>query len=173
MNPNNWLTVVSFCIIATLLSVSYGWLVKYEKLSFNPLIPFNDFQWKFLKIWVNIALVLGVIIPIIMLIRFWNEPILRIFFSYYLLVVFIQLASENVFSRTLCKSVLVIIGTLYTGFRIWQLWTGLHLLTYPQLWLILLWLVFLFWIANMIMLITFAIPKILPQSNVYNVGNKS
>ena len=67
----------------------------------------------------------------------------------------------------LCKSVLVIIGTLYTGFRIWQLWSGLHLVTYSQPWLGLLWLVFIFWVANMIMLTTIAIPSILPQSDGY------
>ena len=172
MNPNNWVTVFSFCIIATLLSVGYGWLVKYEKLPFNSAIAFSDAQWQFLKIWVKIALVLGVIIPVTMLIVFWNESVLQIFFGYYLLVVVIQLASENILSRTLCKSVLVIIGTLYTGFRIWQLWIGLHLITYPQPWLILLWLVFLFWVANMIMLTTVAIPSILPQSDDYSLGGE-
>ena len=172
MNPNSLVTVVSFCIIATLLSVIYGWLVKYEKLPFNSVMAFNDAQWYFLKVWVKIALALGLVIPVIMLTVFWNESIVRIFFSCYLFALVIQLISETVFSRALCKSVVVIIGTLYTGFRIWQLWIGLHLISYPQPWLVLFWLVFLFWVANMIMLITIAIPKILPQSNDYSVGEK-
>jgi hypothetical protein len=172
MNPNNWFTVISFCAIATLISVSYGWLVKKEKLPFNSVMAFNDAQWQFMKVWVNVALLLGVIVPVVMLIVFWNESILRIFFSYYLLVVVVQLASEIGFSRTLCKSVVVIIGTLYTGFRIWQLWTGLYLVTYPQPWLILLWLVFLFWVANMIMLTTMGIPSIIPLSNGHSLGGK-
>jgi hypothetical protein len=172
MNPNNWLIVFYFIAIATCLSLSYGWLVKYEKLPFNSIVNFNDAQWQFLKIWVKVALLLGVIVPVIFLIIFWNELILRQFFSYYLLVVVVQLASESSFSRILCQSVVVIIGTLYTGFRIWQLWFGLHLVTYPQPWLVLLWLVFLYWVANIIMLFTIAIPNILPQTNRGGVGDR-
>ena len=107
--------------IATILSLSYGWLVKKEKLPLRSVMAFNDAQWQFIKVWVNIALLLGVILPVVMLVVFWNESIIRTFFSYYLVAVVVQLASEISLSRTLCKSVVVIIGTLYTGFRIWQL----------------------------------------------------
>ena len=71
----------------------------------------------------------------------------------------------------LYKSVVVIIGTLYTGFRIWQLWLGLNLMVYPQLWW-LLWLILLFWIANMIMLTVMAIPSIFPRSGYSLDGEK-
>jgi hypothetical protein len=171
MNPNNWLTVWCFLAIATSLSVSYGWLVKKEKLPFNSVIAFNDAQWQFLKIWVNIAGVLGVLIPVILLIVLRNSPEIREFLNFYLLVVVIQLISESVFSRILCKSVVVIVGTLYTGFRIWQLQSALPLFSYFQPWLSLLWLVLIFWIANMIMLTTMAIPCILPPLNNYNSSN--
>lgn len=171
MNPNNWFTVFSFCAIATLLSISYGWLVTTKKLPFNSIMAYNDAQLKFIKIWVNVALVIGVIIPVMMWIVFWDTPILRQFFSCYLLAVVVQLACETSFSRTFCKSVVVIIGTLYTGFRIWQLWSGLQLVTYSEPWLGLLWLVLLFWVANMIMLTTMAIPSILPQSDSYSFSD--
>ena len=170
MNPNNWLIVFSFCAIATFLSVSYGWLVKKGKLPFKSEMGFSDAQWQFIKVWVNVALILGVILPVVMLIVFWDKSILRVFFSCYLLAVVVQLGSEISFSRIFCKSVVVIIGTLYTGFRIWQLWSGLHLITYRMPWLGLLWLVFLFWVANMIMLITMAIPSILPKLDSYSFG---
>ncbi len=167
MNPNNWFTVFSFIALATILSLSYGWLVKKEKLPFNSVMAFNDAQWEFIKVWVNVALLLGVILPLVMLLVFWDELILRTFFSCYLVAVVVQLASEITLSRTLCKSVVVIIGTLYTGFRIWQLWEGLNLISYSQPWLALLWLVLLFWVANMIMLTVMAIPSILSQSDGY------
>lgn len=170
MNPNNWFAVFPFCAIATLLSVSYGWLVKKGKLPFNSVMAFNDREFQFIKVWAKVALLLGVILPIVMWVAFWNTPIVRVFFSYYLFAVAVQLASEIGLSRTLCKSVVVIIGTLYTGFRIWQLWSGLHLATYPQPWLGLLWLVLLFWVANIIMLTTMAIPSILPQLDGYSLG---
>ncbi|MGF1588186.1 MAG: hypothetical protein ACFCU7_02900 [Pleurocapsa sp.] len=172
MNPHNWLTVCLFCAIATLLSVIYGWLVKKGKLPFKSVMAFSDDQLQFMKVWVGVAVLLGVILPVIMWVFFWDRPVLRIFFSCYLLAVVVQLASETSFSRTLCKSVVVIIGTLYTGFRIWQLWSGLHLIIYPQPWLALLWLVFLFWVANMIMLTTMAIPSIFPKSDGCSFGSK-
>lgn len=172
MNPNNWFSVFSFCAIATLLSINYGWLVKKGKLPFNSIMAFNDAQLQFIKVWVNVALVIGVIIPVILGIVFWNTLILRQFFSCYLLAVVVQLACENTFSRTFCQSSVVIIGTLYTGFRIWQLWSGLQLATYSQPWLGLLWLVLLFWIANMIMLTTMAIPSILPKPDSYNFSDE-
>ena len=169
MNPNNWYTAWSFIAIATLLSISCGWSIKSDRLGIKSTLPFGDRQLNFIKVWVNVALLIGVIIPLIMLVVFWNQPTARQFFSCYLLVVAVQLGCETVFSRILCKSIVVIIGTLYTGFRIWQLWAGLQLTTYSQPWLSLLWLVFLFWVANMIMLSTLAIPSILSK-NEYKQG---
>ena len=167
MNPNSLPIIFLFIAIATILSFGYGRLVKQERLPFNSVMAFNDTQWQFMKVWVNIALLLGVILPSILWIFFWDIATLRNFFSCYLFVVAVQLICETYFSRLLCKSVVVIIGTLYTGFRIWQLWTGLQFYSYSQPWLSLYWLVVFFWIANMIMLTTMAIPSILPKTNRY------
>ncbi|MEM7593698.1 MAG: hypothetical protein AAF383_19670 [Cyanobacteria bacterium P01_A01_bin.83] len=167
MNPNNWFTTLFICALITIISVSYGWLVQQQILPFRSVMAFSNAQQQFIKVWASIAVLIGIIIPAVMLIVFWDRSMLRNFFSCYLVAVFIQLLSEIILSRTLCKSVVVIIGTLYTGFRIWQLWLGLHLITYSQPWLSLLYLVFFFWVANMIMLTTMAIPSILPQSDDY------
>ena len=170
MNPsqtliaNRWLTVFLFIAIATLLSALVGWLVKKRALPLKPMMAFSSLQWQFMRVWVKVALGVGVILPLVMLVAFWDRPLPRQFFSCYLLAVAVQLASEASFSRLLSKSVVVIIGTLYTGFRIWQLWEGLHLVAYPMLWLGLLWLVLLFWVANLIMLVFMAIPSIFPPS---------
>ena len=169
MNPNNWYTAWSFIAIATLLSIICGLSIKSERLPIESTLPFSDRQVKFMKVWVNVALLIGVIIPIVMLVAFWDRPTARQFFSCYLLVVAVQLVCERVFSRILCESIVVIIGTLYTGFRIWQLSEGLQLTSYSQPWLSLLWLVFLFWIANMIMLTTLAFPTIISK-NEYEQG---
>lgn len=170
MNPshaliaNRWLTVFLFVAIATLLSALVGWLIKKGALPLLPMMNFNSIQLQFMRVWVKVALVIGVILPFVMLVAFWDESIPRQFFSCYLFAVAVQLASEASFSRWLCKSVVVIIGTLYTGWRIWQLWEGLHLFPYPMLPLSLLWLVLLFWVANLIMLVFMAIPSIFPPS---------
>ena len=118
MNPNNWFTVFSFCAIATLLSVSYGWLVKKGKLPFNSVMAYTDAQFQFIKVWINFALLFGIIIPIVISIAIWDTPIVRVFFSYYLFAAIVQLASERILNRTLYKSAVVISRTLYTGFRI-------------------------------------------------------
>ena len=170
MNPsqaliaNRWLTVFLFIAIATLLSALVGWLVKKGALPLLPMMAFSSVQWQFMRVWVKVALIVGVILPSVMLVAFWDKSIPRQCFSCYLLAVAVQLACEASFSRWLCKSVVVIIGTLYTGFRIWQLWENLHLVAYPMLPLSLLWLVLLFWVANLIMLVSMAFPSIFPQS---------
>lgn len=166
---NSWFTVFLFIAIATLLSTLVGWLVKKEALPLKSMMAFSSAQWQFMRIWVKVALIVGVILPLVMLVAFWDEPIPRQFFGCYLLAVAVQLACEVSFSRLLSKSVVVIIGTLYTGFRIWQLWEGLHLVAYPLFWLVLLWLVLLFWVANLIMLVTMAFPSIFPESKENSV----
>ena len=172
MNPNNWFTVLYFCAIATLLSASYGWLVKQEKLPFNLVMAYTDAQFKFIKAWINVALLLGIIIPIVIWIALWDITSVRTFFHYYLFAVAVQLASERILNLTLCTSAVVISGTLYTGFRIWQLWSGLHSSAYQQPWLLLFWSVLLFWVANMIMLITVAIPSIFPKSDGFSLSKE-
>ena len=164
MNPNNWFTVSTFIIMATVLSTGFGLLVQQERLPVRSLMAFGDRQWQFMKVWVNVALLIGIILPLIMAIAFWQTPGISQFFACYLLAVAVQLGCEIGLSRILCKSVVVVIGTLYTVFRIWQLGAGLTLIGDRQPWLGLLWLVLLFWIANLIMLITLAIPSILPDA---------
>mgnify|MGYP001804280352 CR=1 FL=1 len=163
MNPNDWQIVVSFLVFATLLSVGVGWLIKKAALPLKPMMAYSETQLQFIKVWVNIALLIGVIIPLVMLITFWGQPIQNQFFSYYLIVVFVQLTGEIVLSRWLCKSVVVIVGTIYTVFRIWQLWSDIHGATYSQPRLSLLWQDWIFWVANIIMMLTMAFPSILEE----------
>ena len=169
MNPNNWFTVGTFIVIATLLSMAFGWSVKQDRLPFKAVMAFSDRQWQFMQVWVKVALLIGIVIPAVMSLFFWHTPVLDRFFACYLLAVVVQLGCEIGLSRILCKSVVVIIGTLYTGFRIWQLGAGLELMGDRQPWLGLLWLVLLFWVANLVMLITLGIPSILPDEGEGNL----
>ena len=169
MNPN-WFTAGTFIVIATLLSTAFGQLVKQNQLPFRSIMAFSDRQWQFMKVWVNVALLIGIIIPVVMLLVFWHTPAVNQFFACYLLVIVVQLGSEIAFSRLWCKSVVVIVGTLYTGFRIWQLTAGLALMGDRQPWLGLLWLVLWFWVANLVMLITLAIPSILSDEVEGDLG---
>jgi hypothetical protein len=161
---NSSLTVLSFLAIATLLNSGVGWLAKTKNLPLRDVMAFSERQWQFMRVWVKIALGIGVIVPLVMLIILWDTPVVRQFLGSYLGVVAVQLVCEVSFSRWFVKSIVVIIGTIYTSFRLWQLWEGLHLTNYTQLELGLLWLVMLFWVANLIMLLFMAIPSILVKS---------
>lgn len=162
---NSGMISIFFIVIATFLSVAMGGLVKVGKLPLREMMAFGDRQWQFLRFWVKVALGIGAIVPLILLIILWNEPNVRQFLLVYLAVLIVQLVSEASLSRWLVPSVVVPIGTLYTIFRIWQLWEGLQIIDYPQPWLGLLWLVLLFWIANIIMLIFMAIPSLFPETD--------
>lgn len=149
-----------FIIFATVVCVGIGWLIQKQLIPFRTEIGFNRWQLTYLKVWVQVALVAGVIFPIVLLFVFWNDALSRQFLLLYLLAVVIQLITEATFSRWLCSSIVVFIGAIYTLFRIEQVWVGIHLSIYPQPWLTILWLIFLFWVANLIMLVFMAFPSI-------------
>ncbi len=78
-----------------------------------------------------------------------------------------QIFTEGVVRRVWIPSLVVLIGTIYTAFRVWQLWQGLKLAKKAQLNRIsyqlingLLLLLLLFWSSNLIMLLTVAWPGI-------------
>lgn len=161
----NGLTLISFLGIATFLSMGIGWSVKTGRLPLRAMMAFSDRQWQFLRVWVKVALGIGAIVPLIIFMALWHELSVRQFLLGYLAVLVVQLASEASFSRWIVPSVVVPIGTIYTSFRIWQLWEGLHLIDDTQPWLGLLWMILLFWIANLIMLLFMAIPSLIPDSD--------
>lgn len=161
---NHGLTLVSFLVIATLLSMGLGWSIKVGNLPLRTVMAYSERESQFIQVWVKIALLIGVIVPFVMLITLWDQLIVRQFLGSYLGVVAVQLACEVSFSRWFVKSIVVIIGTIYTIFRLWQLWEGLHLTKYAQPELGLLWLILLFWVGNLIMLFFMAIPSIVPES---------
>jgi hypothetical protein len=162
---NNTLTIASFLTGATLSSTGIGWLVKTGNLPLKTMMTYTEGQLQFIRVWAKIALVIGIILPFVLLITLWSNSIVRQFLVSYIVVVIVQLVCEASFSRWLVKSVVVVIGTIYTIFRLWQVWEGLHLTSYGQPELGLLWLVMSFWIANIIMLVFMAIPSILPDKN--------
>ena len=166
MNPNNLFVTSIFIAIATVFSIGFGWLVQQEYLPLRKMMDFGNRQWQFIKAWVKIALMLGIVVPVVLSLIYWQTVAVRQILIAYLVAIAIQLISERVLSQWLCGSVVVAIGTIYTAFRIWQLTSGLQLI--DRSWLSLLWLVLLFWIANLIMLITFAIPAIIlkPETDV-------
>lgn len=156
MTVNNGLIITLFVLVTTSLAVGYGFGVKAQYLPFTTEIGFSDRQWQFLRWWVKLALIAGVLLPIALFVQAWGQPSLLMFWGSYLLVVAVQLISEFVFSKWLVSSIVVPIGFFYTIFRLWQLLNGFTHLSLSPLAIG----VVLFWIANLAMLIILAIPTI-------------
>ncbi|MEA5567817.1 hypothetical protein [Anabaena sp. UHCC 0399] len=168
MTVNNGLILTLFILIATSLSLGYGFGVKARRLPFTTEIGFTQKQWQFLRWWVKLALVTGVLLPICLLALDWRQTPSWVFWGSYLLVVTVQLISESVFSKWLVPSVVVPIGFFYTAFRLWQLLNGFTQLTFSYLTLLGFGIVVLFWFANLIMLMVMAIPTIFMGSQSFS-----
>ncbi|MDZ7961076.1 MAG: hypothetical protein RMY34_24885 [Aulosira sp. DedQUE10] len=164
MTVNNGLILTLFILITTSLALGYGFGVKARRLPFTAEIGFNQKQLQFLRWWVKLALVAGVLLPMCLLALAWRQPSSWVFWGSYLLIVVVQLISERAFSRWLVPSVVVPIGFFYTAFRLWQLLDGFTQLTFSYLTLVGFGIVVLFWVANLVMLIVMAIPTIFVDS---------
>ncbi|MBD2536191.1 hypothetical protein H6G97_45585 [Nostoc flagelliforme FACHB-838] len=164
MTVNNGSILTLFILIITLLALAYGFGVKARRLPFTAEIGFNQQQWQFLRWWVKLALVAGVLLPMCLLALSWKQPSSWVFWASYLLIVAVQLISEHIFSRFLVPSIVVPIGFFYTAFRLWQLLDGFTQLTFSYLTLVGFGVVVLFWVANLIMLMVMAIPTIFKGS---------
>lgn len=160
MAANNGLVITLFILVATSLAMGYGFGIKAQRLPFSAEIGFSQQQWSFLRGWVKLALVAGVLLPIVLCIQAWEHPTSLTFWGSYLLVVAVQLISERLFSQWLVSSVVVPIGFCYTAFRLWQLQDGFIQLSLSRLALVGFLAVCLFWTANLVMLMTLAIPTI-------------
>ncbi|MGP1383060.1 MAG: hypothetical protein ACTS2F_05830 [Thainema sp.] len=165
---DNGLVIALFIAIATSIAIGYGYGVKTQRLPFSAEIGFNDKQGAFLKAWVKLASVLGVLVPLALWIQARQQPAALSFWSSYVLVVVVQLLSESTFSRWLVASVVVPIGFCYTAFRLWQLFDGFNQLSLSHLELLGFTSIVLFWLANLMMLLTIAIPTIYQKQTVQN-----
>lgn len=160
MAVNNGLITTLFILVATSLAVGYGFGLKAQRFPFTAEIALSEQQGQFLRWWVKLALVAGVLLPIFLLVQAWGQPSTLRFWGSYLLVVAVQLISEQMFSRWLVRSIVVPIGFLYTIFRLWQLLDGFTQLSLPRSTLVGFSGVVLFWAANLAMLMIVAIPTI-------------
>ncbi|MEG4119238.1 hypothetical protein QUA43_17410 [Microcoleus sp. N9_B4] len=158
----DWKTILSFIIGATLLTLLSGWLMAANLLQIQTQIAYSEAELGFVKIWIQIAIVIGLLLPVIAFLVWIHNPNMRTIFGGYLLVMVIQIVTEQICSRIFSPSLLLIIGTIYTTFRIWQLTVAKQkfLTVNPQngnvnfyIAYCLLWLMLVFWSANLIFLL--------------------
>lgn len=168
-DPFNWKTTISFLSLATLLILVISWLTISGVLPIEVVIDYSSSQFQFIRVWVMIAIFVGILLPGVAFLIWLPHPTPRRILGFYLLVLIIQIVTEQVLSGVLFSSIVVTIGTIYTAFRLWQLWQGQKLLAtdtqtvvpYQKLLEVLLWLILLFWLSNLVMLLVLPWPIIL------------
>lgn len=161
-------TAFIFVVLATLVTVVVGWLISIGVLPISKVINYSDADLRFIRVWSWLAIAIGLILPTIAFVLWFKYPEPRKIFGFYLLVLVIQLVTEEIVSSVRLRSFVVIIGTLYTAFRVWQLWQEQQFIKtthfyQPNSRLIssILSLLLLFWSSNLIMLLTLCWPSIL------------
>ena len=152
-----WKTTLSFIAAATLLILLSGWLLQANLLPIQPTLSYTVQKRSFVQLWFRLAISLGFILPGAAFLVGIRRQKVRIIFGFYLLVLIVQVATELTLIQIFPSSLMVIIGTIYTTFRVWQLWQGQRLAqngsAYNQFIQGLLWLLLLFWSANIVVLL--------------------
>lgn len=116
-----------FLVLATSFLVFVGWVWRESK-------PFTLPQplptW--FKAWLSVVLVLGVLLPLIALILWgvcWGKTSVVLALVPYFLMLGFQIISESVTLNQFQSCVWVMIPCLYLPYRIWQLYSGITLLS--------------------------------------------
>jgi hypothetical protein len=162
-----WRTLLIFVILATLIMMCIGWLISGELLPIRQTIEHSEARLKFIQVWMQLAIAIGLVLPTIAFIAWFRHLEVRKIFGFYLLLIAIQIVTEQIVSEVWLSSLVVVTGMLYTVFRVWQLWQSLQLIRTTQrrsqyrLVSSVLWLLLLFWSSNLIVLFTVALPSVL------------
>jgi hypothetical protein len=162
-----WRTLLAFVVIATLIMMLVGWLTSNRLLPIRQTIEYSEVELNFIKGWMQLAIAIGLVLPTIAFITWFKRPEIRKIFGFYLLLIVIQIATEQIISEFWLSSLVVVTGTLYTAFRVWQLWQSLQLIRTSQdrsqyrLISSVLWLLLFFWSSNLIVLFAIAWPSVL------------
>jgi hypothetical protein len=154
-----WKITLSFVVSATLLTLAVGWLITTGAIPIQKTIQFSDAERAFMQVWMGLAIAIGLILPGVAWLIGFKYPQLRKILGSYLSVLIVQIITEQIFSSVVFPSLVVVIGTIYTTFRLWQLWQGHQLIctfqSSSRKWIsALLSILGLFWSSNLIMLLT-------------------
>ena len=167
--PLTWKTTFSFITLATLLILLMGWLIKNQVLPVKTVIDYSAWETNSIQFWIWVAIGVGLLLPGIAFFVWLRHPEPRKILGFYLLVLIVQIITEQVLSSILFPSLLIIIGTIYTVYRIWQLWqsqqvvnTNTQFNRFSQRVLKgLLQLLIFFWSLNLTVLLLLCFPAIL------------
>lgn len=162
-----------FLCSATLFLLLFGWLSVAEVVPINlelSTAPLSPWAAQFFGWWIRVAMVLGLIVPLVVFLFFIRSSDVRMTFGLYLFVLVFQIGTEITLTLVYFSAMAVPIGTIYTAYRLWQLlqsWQVIHQttqLTATSRKLIqgLLGVLFAFWLTNLIfVLIILEWPRLL------------
>lgn len=168
-----WNITISFILLATLFTLLVGWLTITRKVPIQLKLVFSEAGSRFMRVWIVLAISIGIVLPSVAWLVWHDSSQPHHFLSLYLVTLFIQIVTEQIAGSIGISSLVVPIGTIYTMFRLWQLWQGQPLMNTAietnSLLIGLWWLLSLFWFSNLIMLFTLGWSSILkPRQELRN-----
>ncbi len=154
--PFTWKITFSFIVLASLIFFLAGWLIITGLIPINLVFNYNKSELNLLRVWFTLATYIGLLLPTITFFFFLGYSKLRLILGLYLFVCIVQLATEFILSRLLFPTIVVMVGSIYSVFRVWQLWQGQQLIAESleisgekrRFIVGLLWVMLIFWISN-------------------------
>ncbi|MEO1519940.1 MAG: hypothetical protein AAFU78_04095 [Cyanobacteria bacterium J06633_2] len=116
--------------------------------------------------WHQFVAIAALILPIAVWVVQRHNPAIRLVLSGYLMVLLAQIITELVLLQRFSRGMSVVIGTVYSAFRLVQLWQGQQIIALAKLnqslWIrVVLWMLFLIWSVNLIQFLVFRWPIML------------
>ncbi|WP_257237211.1 hypothetical protein [Nostoc sp. 'Peltigera malacea cyanobiont' DB3992] len=99
-----WKTTFLFMVLATLVVILVGWLTSIGILPISQMINYSDAGLRFIRVWILLAIAIGLIVPTITFVIWFKYPEIRKIFGLYLLVLIIQIVTEQIVSEFGAKS---------------------------------------------------------------------
>jgi hypothetical protein len=122
--PLTWKTTLSSVIFATLLILLKGLLTISGASPIKMILDYSDFASKFIQVGVVVAICIGLLLPRTAFFVWIRQKEQRRVLGLYLLVLIIQIVTEQVLSSVLFPSIVVVIGSIYTAFRRFAIMAG-------------------------------------------------
>ena len=155
---------LQFVFFATVLLLLFGWSSVTRVLPINmdlSLAPISPAASRFVGLWIRMAMAVGILIPVLVILFFVRRSDVRTALGVYLFVLVFQIATEVSLSYLFFTSMAVPIGTVYTAFRLWQLWEAMKIIqrsdqlaaTSRRIVVGLLMVLFGFWLINLIVVL--------------------
>lgn len=128
MLPTHLTTNILFVFIATILIALIGWLVTSDMLPWIALegamgpSNFSGIARTVLTVWMFTALIITFVLPVGVLVVWWRDAHVRVLLAPYAILLLIQVPTEMISAQLFFSNIVIVIGFIYTLYRIYHLW---------------------------------------------------